>query len=734
MKHELTQRTISPKRAIELAYRLAEEAKLSCSEVQLVEASLSALPLEANGEIRADKLVGVLDSLRKSVERKDASFLGQQRGYKTDKIVDVIEFVESREYYNIEDGLWQSEQEDLWKIWHEKPTPLEVVLTGAQGTAKSSTAHFSMSYLLYLLSLMHSPQAELNILRNDEIFIIIQSFKLETAEDAVYTRILRGVDASPYFQKHFPRNTKLSSELRFPNNIILKPITGSINAVQSKNVLGGVITEINEMKVHKNSVMLANTDKQVLDVGQEVFHNFRNRVIGRFKKIIESGDFINRIVIDSARRYLGDFTDRKTEEAKTDDTILVIERSLWSARPFDYEGESWFPVEMATDYRPARILTRIEDAEQWSDEFKKRKYQDIFHAAYSRLLNSDERAWMQGNLNVIMVPESHRKDLEKDIEDGLRDFAGVPATATGRFIPYPTEINKAIESFVARTSGASLFNSESVILKKDTPWAHIINYQYIEQLLVEGEFEWAVHVDTSLGQQDAAGLGVVRIVDKVVVEKPFLYDPSIQEVRRIDNVELPVYCVDGALQICAPPGEHINLLLLADLICELKEHINIVWGSADWMESESMLATWREKKIVSGKRSVDKTPDAYFELRHAIRDERILLPPHSILDTEIRHLQRVVTRGAVKITHPDAGSKDVADGVAGAIGVLKRARGRARVINPNEKNRDKRDPSPQIPGLPGIPIANNVRVAGGVSFGTGDVGGGGSLGGRRGIF
>lgn len=493
---------------------------------------------------------------------------------------------------------------------------------------------------------MHSPQAELNMMAHDEIFIIIQSFKIETAEDAIFTRILNMVDRSPYFKKKFPRNMKMDSELHFPNNIVVKPITGSINAIQSKNVIGGCITEINEMPIHKTSVQLMNTDKQVLDVGAGVFRNFRNRVIGRFKKHVQRGDFIGRIIIDSARRYLGDFTDRKTEEAKTDPLIMVIERSLWSARPFDYVGEKRFLVELANDYRAARILAKISDAEEWSDEYEKRKYK--------ALLEDDD--WLRNNLNVIRVPESHRKDFEKDLEDGLKDFAGVPSTATGRFIPYPKEITRAQEKFVERTGGMSLFLVESVVLTKDMPWHELINMDYVQQLILEGEHRWAVHCDTSLGRQDATGLGVVRIIDRKIIEKGFFYDPQLQEVRRVSNVKMPVYMIDGALEVRAASGEQIDLLMLADLVLQLKKlGIKVVWGTADWIESTSMLQTWRGAGIVCGKASVDKTPDAYFEYRHSIRDERILMCSNSILDTETRQLIRLTKKGSVTIDHPQNG-------------------------------------------------------------------------------
>lgn len=648
--------------------------------MKLIEAYLESLPRETTGLIRLDQLVGLFKNLQTAIKDGDASALGQKRGFKSGKIVDVIEFCESPEWLNmgadprgrIRGKLWDSQKEDLWRIWHEKPTPLEVVFTGSQGCAKSTTVAFSTIYMSYLVSRLENPQLELNMLPGDDIFIIIQSFKLETAEDALFGRIVRLVDGSPYFQKHFPRNTKLNSEIQWPNSVTLKPITGSINAIQSKNVIGGAITEINEMPIHQRSVKLAQTDKQVLDVGEEVFHNFRNRVVGRFKKAIQDGEFIGRIHIDSARRYLGDFTDKKTKEAESDPLILVIERSLWSARPFDYVGEKRFFVELATEYRPARILQRIEDAEQWSDEFRKER---------AKFKND---AWLRDNLNCIRVPESHRRDFEKDLEDGLRDFAGVPAMATGRFMPYPREITSAQEKFVARTGGASLFRVQEIILDKNMPWHELIDYEYLKQLIVEGEHFWGVHLDASLGAHDAAGMALSRVIGSQVEKKGYFWSMEAQQLQRVENIEMPIFCCDGALRILAPPGKHIDLVMLQDVIIELKQHIALKWATVDWMQSEQTLQTWRTHGIVSGNQSVDRTAGPYYVLSQAIRDGRILFPPHEVLDKELRQLKREVKGGEVKIDHPSGASKDVADALCGSVAICDRYF-KKRIVQPREE-------------------------------------------------
>jgi len=146
----------------------------------------------------------------------------------------------------------------------------------------------------------------------------------------------------------------------------------------------------------------------------------------------------------------------------------------------------------------------------------------------------------------------------------------------------------------------------------------------------------------------------------------------------VHGVFAPVYLIDGVLRIHAAAGEQIDLNIIRDLVLELNRHIRIKYASADWMESAAMLQAWRAKRIVAGHVSVDKTPTAYFKVKHAVRDRRILFPPHAFLDRELRRLKRITKGGTIKIDHEPNESKDCADAVAGVVGVLQRCEAKYR--------------------------------------------------------
>ena len=116
---------------------------------------------------------------------------------------------------------------------------VEAVLTGAIGTGKTSIALWVTAHSLYQLSCMRDPHGEFDLARSSEITIIFQSITRELAKGVDYQRFRAMIERSPYFQRHFPFDKNIESELRFPNRIIVKPVSGSETAAIGQNVIGG---------------------------------------------------------------------------------------------------------------------------------------------------------------------------------------------------------------------------------------------------------------------------------------------------------------------------------------------------------------------------------------------------------------------------------------------------------------------------------------------------------------
>ena len=656
----------------------AESLRLKQKARILLAKYARTIPTNNKGDYRLDQIDGYLDNFRLAMRKRDLKWLRQKRGFRN-RPVDVLTFAEHDDFLG--QDAWESSKETLWKIFHEDPEPSEVVLTGSPGTGKSFVGFIAIGYIRYLLNCLHNPQLEFGLSPNSSIFLVFQSLKESTANDSLFEPLKLAIDDSPYFAQCCPRRSdkqKVNTQLIFHDNVRVLSFTGALTAAIGKNLFAIVITEANFMRRIKGSVHLQDSDKDTLDEAREMYSTARNRMKDRFA--LEDGTFPGKIVVDSARNYVGDFSDQMIERTKRDpkhqetndgetfiisgNNTLIISRTLWSAKRHKYlASEARFLVELATDTRPARIIAKLEDAEDPE--------------------------------NVISVPERHRQEFEDDIESALKDLAGVPSTKTGRFIPFPEKISAAQQrwrdKYGEKAKGLFLVDNLSLLdfFGNGVDWDRLINQKFLDILTVEGEFNWAVHVDTSLSG-DATGVAVGRVIDLIELAKAGYWHAKEGRERTAENIRAAIYQIDGILRIFAKPGEQIDVNLVRDLALELNDRLpgGVKYGSADWMESAAMLQAWLAAKINAGYVSVDgrggKPPTDFFELKHATREDRLIVVPHEWGDREWRRLVRTIQGGRVKVDHPPNESKDCIDGVTGVVGVLMRCEGRKERIQQKE--------------------------------------------------
>ena len=65
--------------------------------------------------------------------------------------------------------------------------------------------------------------------------------------------------------------------------------------------------------------------------------------------------------------------------------------------------------------------------------------------------------------------------------------------------------------------------------------------------------------------------------------------------------------------------------------------------------------------------SCDKSPDPYNTLKQVINDGRLIMPPNTVLKRELLQLERRIKRDMTIPDHPENGSKDLADALAGVV-------------------------------------------------------------------
>jgi len=650
MKLDYHEKLIETSTAVAIVTQAGREQKISEKKLKLLEAYLYGMPSDENGCLRLDQVLGLLGNLREAIKHADAQYLTRNRGFKIANVPNVVECVQSPQYANQRDSIWQSTLDNLVQIHHGKTwdgtAPCIIVLSGAAGTGKSETTWLSAFYTLLLLHMLHDPHVEFAHNPGSWIVFVCQGIRESTTKDALFDKLQYAIDASPWFQENAPRRKDFNLELQWPKKRIkVINLTGQFNAGLGKDVFWAGLTEVNEMPIYSKSKRLVNTDKTQLDVGQGMFTTIMNRLETRFSQV--GGGFPGKLIVDSARSHVGDFTDRMKEKAKKDKRILIIEKTVWDAQAHKYPAnEPRFLVELGDDHRPPRIIPSLDRA-------------------------------LDPELTVT-VPERHRQRFEEDLEQALKDFVGIPTHATGRFIPFPEKITAAQVRYVESYGEARPFKYEEISLLdmfgeiaagEAVDWSKLINYSYFDQILNK-TVPFAAHVDCSL-TQDATGFAFGRIVDSKYVAHAHVWDAGLGMVREMESIEAPVYQIDGILRIIARPGETIDITLIEGLIVELKRLINIKYVGADWFEAMAMILNMRRAGIIAEKFSVDVKPLAHFEFKHALRDDRLIMQPHKVNDKEARALKRIsATHAKIKIDHPEGGSKDVNDAVVAVMGIL----------------------------------------------------------------
>ena len=493
---------------------------------------------------------------------------------------------------------------------------IEAVLTGAIGTAKTTIALYTQAYQLYLLSCYYSPQRALGIAATDEIIFIFQNLSATLAKVVDFERFKAIIDRSYYFNAIFPYDRGLSSELRFPHRITVKPVSGAMTAAIGQNVYSGIIDEVNFMAVVENSKQ--SRDGGDFDQAKAIYNSISMRRKTRFMQL---GSLPGVLCIVSSRNYPGQFTDVKEEEAKKEiertgkTNIFIYDKRTWELAPEKFCGKK-FKVFIGDETRKPRIMEKGEK------------------------LDKDDKHLM------MKVPIEFLDSFERDINHALRDVAGVATLARFPFIP-------DVES-VQNCFGVV----DSVLSREDVDFV-ATQLKVFPNRFKDPDKKRFVHIDLGL-TADSAGV-VCGYVDKFIA-----VNRGNDEVGLEDTEILPDINIDFILEVKPPKGGEIKFFKIRKLLYTLKaQGLNIRWVTLDSYQSQDTIQLLRQKGFVTGKQSMDTSMLPYEITKTALYDGRIKAPAHAKAAKELVSLEKDPKKG--KIDHPPTGSKDCSDGIAGVV-------------------------------------------------------------------
>jgi hypothetical protein len=488
---------------------------------------------------------------------------------------------------------------------------VEVVLTGGIGVAKTTLAIYSQAYQLYVLSCMRAPHRLYDLDPASEILIVFQSINKNLAMDVEYRRFRAMIDTSPFFEQRFPFNRDRLNEMRFVNNIVVKPVSGQDTAAIGQNVIGGIIDEVNFMAIVEDSKVVR--DGSVFDQAAQNYNAIARRRESRFMQL---GSLPGLLCLVSSKNYPGGLTDRKQAEARTNPLIYNYDQRLWDIRP-DRFGPERFRVFVGDETRHPRIL---------SD-------QDIVTVEDEPL--------------VVAVPLEYRRQFDNDLLKSIRDIAG-----------YSTQ---SLHPFMLNTDAvAKCFGKVKSIGSREGVDFKTSNLQAFKELIQNpGEPRFA-HIDLAK-TKDSAGVSIGHV-------------PGFKHINRGDYQDtLPIVQYDLILEVMPPPGGEIEYERIRTLLYNLRDKLllPIKWVTFDQYQSTDSMQILSQNGFVVGYQSMDTDTHPYDLIKQAFYDGRIVAPAHAKAQKEMCTLEFDAKK--LTIDHPPQGSKDVSDSMAGvAFGLTMR--------------------------------------------------------------
>jgi len=553
-------------------------------------------------------------------ETGKSSMLDKLYQYDYEEIpVDIETFITDRRYAGEFTGggknVYPYWKKQLKEIFSGKHAYSEVALTGSIGIGKSTIAVLGLAYVLYKLMCLKDPHDFYNIGKGGYIYIVFFNATLALSQGVAYTKLQGLLQMSPWFmERGIVTGTKNLEYV--PNKPIRFTVGSQMEHSLGKDIFAGMLDEINFVKgadVHMEQSKIMKTYNSVLE-----------RMRSRF--MIE-GKIAGCLFMVSSKKSESDFIESYIQKQKNNPDVYVCDARLWDVKPSGTYSGRMFLVAVGGSNMQSRIIEDGEDVEF----YKKQGY------------------------DILEVPIEFKSGFEMDIQAALMNVAGISISYVTKFITYD-----AIAKCYNKTN-VNPFKQE--ILTIGMHDSYTIQEFFIPDIVPEDIYSKPlyIHIDTSL-KGDKTGIGCIANMGFRYASRYNIQKGGMETTKEM--VYHHVFSVD----IQCPKGSEISFQKTREFIYYLKHTLgwNIKGISLDGFQSfdsrqQFEVMGFKDSKIIS----LDKTPDGYLVLKSAIYERRISLQQLDLLEKELIQLERNNMTG--KVDHPVDGSKDCADGLAGAL-------------------------------------------------------------------
>lgn len=406
--------------------------------------------------------------------------------------------------------------------------------------------------------------------------------------------------------KKHPFDDKYKNQIRFEKDIWIVPGDSAETTFEGYNILAGIIDEIDSHRV---------TSKK--DYAMNGYNTISNRITSRFQ------DRGLLILIGQMKNNSG-FAAKMFKKLTSEPNAYVSRMTIWES----FGWEKFLKPDGTRD-------------SFWFD--RRRKVEIPGMAA--KIIN---------NPDFVEIPNKYKKRFLDDPDKAFKDLAGLPPEVGNPFIGMTHKLDLARDKWHAR------FGVD------DSPVAPILERaEFAPWFKAKDRLRRALHIDIAYSDKgDALGIAMGHV----------------RELKEVEGEMRPVVVFDFLLRMRPVPGQEIILGNIRQIVYHLRDTLgfNIKKVTLDGFQSTDTIQQLQKRRFDADYLSVDRNMLPYEDLRDAIYEERIEFPRYMTLmkhgDSELveiayQELTRLEDVGR-KVDHPEGGSKDVADAMAGVVSIL----------------------------------------------------------------
>lgn len=569
-------------------------------------------------------------------------------------IVPIEEWINDEYYLGREvHDIYPYWKERIVEIFNKEDRPTRVIITGSIGTGKTYMSALIIIRMIYELSCYENVANLYKLAGITRIAFVYLSVTKDQAENSGYSFLKDWIDQIPYFQEEFPRRA-IDSQLIFPQENLLVTFGSATNHFIGMSVIASVLDEANffEGRQVDDANMKMNTKVSALH------SQLMARSSSRF---IVGGKNYSMSILVSSSTSESSYTEEQIEASKNDPLTVVYRPTQWEVKDVGtycgkkflvYIGGDGFDPFVIQDFNDLNLILEVNN--------------------YAPISGTDP-ALVHGALpfevqsKLLPVPIEFKRDFDSNVIIALQDIAGHSVSSSSKFFSNTQSYEKSIDNNLEHP-----FTQENIVLST-TDSIYQDGYRPIQHYIKEG-FKFKnpkapryMHLDLAL-TNDSVGISMAHIDGYVEADDRYEEYSVYENTTSSKGIKVPKITVDFMLEIKPPQKPNkVSLSKIRDFIVYLNKVMGIRFAliSTDQFQSEHLRQELDELGYNTSLLSVDRNVEAYSALSNLMYEGRLAMYDYAMFRQELFNL--ILYPEKRKIDHPNKGSKDVADSVAGSV-------------------------------------------------------------------